>query len=29
VVNGLDRVRVSEGEPDGYWLRLRRGVRLY
>ena len=29
VVNGVDRLRVSGGELDGYWLRLRRGVRLY
>ena len=29
VVNGLDRVRVSGGELDGYWLLLRTGVRLY
>jgi hypothetical protein len=28
VVNGLDRVRVSEGDLDGYWLPLRAGVRL-
>ena len=29
VVNGVDQVRVNGGELDGYWLRLRRGVRLY
>jgi len=28
IVDGLDRVRVSGGELDGYWLRLVRGVVL-
>jgi hypothetical protein len=28
VVNGKERVRVSEGELDGYWLPLRRGFVL-
>jgi hypothetical protein len=29
VINGCDRVRVNGGELDGYWLTLRRGLRLY
>jgi hypothetical protein len=29
VINGHDRVRVSGGDLDGYWLKLRRGLRLY
>jgi hypothetical protein len=29
VVNGYDRVRVSDGDLAGYWLQLRAGVRLY
>ena len=29
VINGSDRVRVNGGELDGYWLTLRRGLRLY
>lgn len=28
VVNGYDRVRVSDGDLAGYWLQLRDGVRL-
>jgi hypothetical protein len=29
VINGYDRVRVNGGELEGYWLTLRRGMRLY
>ena len=29
VVNGYERVRLNGGELDGYWLTLRRGLRLY
>ena len=29
VVNGRHRVRLSEGALTGYWLQLRRGVRLH
>ncbi len=29
VINGDPRVRVSDGDLDGYWLQLRDGVRLF
>ena len=29
VINGDERVRVSDGELAGYWLQLRAGVRLF
>ena len=29
VVNGNDRVQVSDGDLAGYWIQLRAGVRLF